>query len=307
MLTGEPGGGKSTFVSHLAHCLASHISQPDAGWLQQLPLWPNSAANTVPVLIILRDFAHSLPDVLPKIAEANHLWSFITSRLKAQNLDFAAKPLAQVLEYGRAMLLFDGLDEVASIAKRAFVRDAVLAFCQRYNNNRFLVTCRILSYQAPTRANQLDLRLPQADFPTLELAHFDAFKIDRFITAWYTELARTGNVPAQDLNNLIRKLKAAVSRPDLQRLAANPLLLTVMALVHSHKGHLPDARALLYEDVVDMLLWRWEQVKAGGQANAPSLRQLLLQTGRSELDLKKVLWGLAFDAHAQTLLTTVHF
>ena len=54
-------------------------------------------------------------------------------------------------------------------------------------------------------------------------------------------------------------------RPDLWRLAPNPLLLTVMALVHTHKGRLPDARALLYEDTVDILLWRWEQIKAGGR------------------------------------------
>jgi hypothetical protein len=72
-----------------------------------------------------------------------------------------------------------------------------------------------------------------------------------------------------------------------------------MALVHSHKGHLPDARALLYEDTVDVLLWRWEQVKAGGQADAPPLRQLLLAAGRSDLELKKVLWRLAYEAHAQ--------
>jgi formylglycine-generating enzyme required for sulfatase activity len=72
-----------------------------------------------------------------------------------------------------------------------------------------------------------------------------------------------------------------------------------MALVHTHKGRLPDARALLYEDTVDILLWRWEQIKAGGQTAAPPLRQLLLEAGCSEVDLKRVLWRLAYEAHAQ--------
>ena len=71
-------------------------------------------------------------------------------------------------------------------------------------------------------------------------------------------------MPAEDARGLAGRLQEAVRRPDLWRLAPNPLLLTVMALVHTHKGRLPDARALLYEDTVDILLWRWEQIKAGG-------------------------------------------
>ena len=99
---------------------------------------------------------------------------------------------------------------------------------------------------------------------------------------------------------LTRSLNEALHRPDLWRLAPNPLLLTVMALVHTHKGRLPDARALLYEETVDILLWRWEQIKAGGGAEeVPQLRQLLLQADRSDVDLKRVLWRLAFEAHAQ--------
>ncbi|BBO91157.1 formylglycine-generating enzyme family protein [Desulfosarcina ovata] len=89
-------------------------------------------------------------------------------------------------------------------------------------------------------------------------------------------------------------------RPDLWQLAPNPLLLTVMALVHTHKGRLPDARALLYEETVDILLWRWEQVKMAGDKLKPRLQTLLLEAGRADVDLKKVLWQLAYEAHGQT-------
>lgn len=95
------------------------------------------------------------------------------------------------------------------------------------------------------------------------------------------------------------RLQEAVRRSDLWRLAPNPLLLTVMALVHTHKGRLPDARALLYEDTVDILLWRWEQIKTGGDDSSPRMRQLLLKTGRTDVDLKRVLWQLAFQAHGE--------
>ena len=72
-----------------------------------------------------------------------------------------------------------------------------------------------------------------------------------------------------------------------------------MALVHTHKGRLPEARALLYEETVDILLWRWEQVKASEAGDAPRLRGLLTSAGRTDVDLKRALWQLAFEAHRE--------
>ncbi|MCP4693437.1 MAG: SUMF1/EgtB/PvdO family nonheme iron enzyme, partial [Desulfobacterales bacterium] len=122
--------------------------------------------------------------------------------------------------------------------------------------------------------------------------------IDRFIQAWYEELGRKNVTPRQAVPGLIEQLRRAVRQKDLRRLAPNPLLLTVMALVHAHKGGLPDARALLYEESVDILLWRWEQIKSGGEEAAP-LRLLLREAGRNDAELMSVLRKLAFDAHAR--------
>ncbi|MEH6875354.1 MAG: hypothetical protein V7849_13280 [Candidatus Competibacter sp.] len=57
------------------------------------------------------------------------------------------------------------------------------------------------------------------------------------------------------------RLQEALRKPDLRRLASNPLLLTVMALVHTHDKILPDHRVVLYERTVAILLWRWETHK----------------------------------------------
>jgi hypothetical protein len=67
----------------------------------------------------------------------------------------------------------------------------------------------------------------------------------------------------------------------------------------SIKGGLPEARALLYEETIDILLWRWEQVKASGEDEAPPLRQPLAQANRTDVDLKRPLWRLAFAAHRE--------
>jgi len=291
VLLGDPGSGKTTFLRYLALCLAAYALQSDARWLEQLPGWPSQDARALPILLTLRDFARKARSGKAK-AEPHHLWDFVVERLRAQNLDRASEPLARALDAGRALVLLDGLDEVPTPEQRIFVRDAIQAFMLRYPRSRFVMTCRKLSYQDPA------WQLPKVT--TFELAPFNEDKIEHFIQVWYADQARLGVVRAEDAGGLAAALSRAVRRPDLWRLAPNPLLLTVMALVHTHKGRLPEARAMLYEETVDILLWRWEQIKPGASEEPPRLRQLLLDAGRGESDLKRVLGALAFVAHAGT-------
>src|SRR5262249_43674909 len=141
VLLGDPGSGKSTFLSHLVLCLAAHGLEPQAGWLTSLPNGPLDEAAIVPICVILRGFARSLSERIHK-AEPEHLWNFIRDRLTAQNLAFAAEILHDKLEQGQAILLLDGLDEIPTTAQRTFVREAIMACARRYDKCRTIITCR---------------------------------------------------------------------------------------------------------------------------------------------------------------------
>jgi formylglycine-generating enzyme required for sulfatase activity len=293
VLLGAPGSGKSTFVGHLAFSLAMAQLEPEGEWLGHLPGWPGAEMDTLPVVVLLRDFAHWAASQGLKRGVAQALDDFIAARLSEHVLADFAGPLREALHQGKAMALLDGLDEVPTRELRALVRDAVDDFARTYGQSRVLVTCRTFSYQDPA------WQLTPDEFPVFELAPFDEEKIDRFIDAWYVELAELKAVRPEDADPLVDKLRQAVRRPDLWRLAPNPLLLTVMALVHAHKGRLPESRALLYEECTDLLLWRWEQVKwQAEKERLPGLRDLLAQVGMQDVDLKGALWELAFEAHA---------
>jgi len=299
VLLGDPGSGKSTFVNHLALCLAGAALESNDAWVERLPGWPEGEQSLIPLPVALRDFGRwlarrpaSLDGTHP--ASARVLWDFTEHWLADGGLAAYGRHLLDALLKGGVMVLLDGLDEIPGVTERSLARDAVADFAASYRNCRMLVTCRTLSYADPA------WQLPPVDFWAFELAPLNEEKIDRFITAWYAELAYLGVVSEGDARALAGHLRNAVRWPDLWRLALNPLLLTVIALVHTHKGRLPEARALLYEDCVDLLLWRWEEVKRRQTTGARTgLRQLLLDAGLQDVDLKRALWRIAFDAQAR--------
>lgn len=291
VLLGEPGVGKSTFINFLAQCLAAQFLDTENKEDVLLHEWPEK--ETLPILITLRKFAEFLSRRLDTQPNPRILWDFITKELEAQNMSYVSEPIRQVLEQGKALVMFDGLDEVPREHIK-FVRDCVLAFTKRYHTSRHLVTSRTLSYSL----HQSDLYLPWATF---ELAPFDEQKIDRFVNAWYATLSNLGTIRFEDEAMLARRLQNALrGRRDLQQLAPNPLLLTVMALLNTSQGRLPESRSLLYEETTDILLWRWDMAKAGAGDEGSILRQLLMDASRTDVDLKRLLWQLAFETQAQS-------
>ncbi|MCL4255501.1 MAG: hypothetical protein KJ043_17215, partial [Anaerolineae bacterium] len=74
---------------------------------------------------------------------------------------------------------------------------------------------------------------------TETFAPFNQEQINHFVNAWYTALIAMNDIDTQTAQSRIKDLTDGLSNPALQAVASNPMLLTVMAIVHNHTGALP--------------------------------------------------------------------
>jgi hypothetical protein len=131
-----------------------------------------------------------------------------------------------------------------------------------------------------------------ANFRPFRLADLTPQEVDAFIDKWClaaetsvrkdaSEAEREARVAADDLKSRISR-----SRP-VQRIAVNPLLTTILCVVHRFLGRsIPEHRVTLYEKCTDALLYEWDRAKfsegaAVGGLDAPQKRMLLRGVARS--------------------------
>jgi formylglycine-generating enzyme required for sulfatase activity len=286
VLLGGPGSGKSTCSNYLALCLAgARLEQagksaalPSDGWLDHLrPTW--SHGPLLPLQITLRHFGQSeWCD-----GSAGGLWHFVTETLAAQGLADFAPHLRQFLLDGGVLVLLDGLDEVADPEQRKAVLKAVADFADTYGHrhNRCLVICRGYAYRDPYR--QLER------FADHTLAPFSQEQIDAFIDCWYKEVCRLGWKSEAEAEDLTRRLQRATRRADLAPLAGSPLQLTMMASLHFSWGQLPEDRVELYQEMMRLLLVRWQEARLGEEVGVTQ--------AVSASKLESALEQVAYEAH----------
>jgi formylglycine-generating enzyme required for sulfatase activity len=294
VILGRPGGGKSTLVNHVATQLARR-RLGESGDGETLPGWSAEGA-LLPVRIILRRFAAWLP-ADEKHVDAGHVWEYLEHQLRQWGCREACDGLKRTLTEEGGVVFFDGLDEVRETdeeAERSLIKEAIAAFAAPLDKCKVIVTCREYAYK------QGDAwRLPEAEFPVVELALFTMEQIEAFTRTWYQVVGpQKGWDEAKCQDEASNLFKAAQAWPHLQELAQYPLLLTLMAQVHGRDGTLPQDRADLYERAVNLLLAHWENRIVrdvdGSQRVEPGL---VMQLGIHTTTLRTALERVAFDAH----------
>jgi HEAT repeat protein len=232
VILGSPGAGKTTLLKYFAlKCAKARLNQ--------LPDTP------IPVHIDLHRFANSDRTDLVHFAAAQ--WDDYGFP-KTDALPYIVKNL----QSGNALVLLDALDEALvgkdfGQAEESYtcITDAIRQLAEDYPLAFIVVTARTAGYQQ---------RTPLMGFTELEILEFSSRDIEEFIVKWFNCYPVSFNKKPPDLIVELRKTSA------IHTLASNPLLLVLIVLIYQRRGgNLPDQRAKLYKECVELLLERWEQ------------------------------------------------
>jgi len=293
VLLGDAGSGKTTFVNYLTYRLAKAFLD------QEVEFLPPMLRGQLVVRLVLRSAAAQLPIDATR-GNAQMLWEVLESDLTNRMGEPAAKKLfphlQQRLWHDGGIILLDGLDEVPEAGRR---RKCLLEAIQELTGSlpqgsRVLLTARPYAYADPA------WHLP--NFQVLALTHFNQQQIERFVEHWHKAVCHimgwdiaTAQERAESLTQTVQ------ARPYLSDLASRPLLLTLIATLHTSWGHLPEDRAGLYEESVRLLLSRWERGRQvlspdGNLFAEPNIAKVL---GIGEERLRTLLEKLSYQTHTR--------
>ena len=235
VVLGDPGSGKTT-LCRLAAVVAASEHAIEGLEVEGQPL---------PLYLPFREYVRRCREV-----GDFSIVAFLTDQARHHlQVPLPETFLEPLLDRGGAVLL-DGLDEVGSAAEREEMRERVQAFCRGYPRVPALVTSRVAGYhEAPLP------RTGAGAFRHLTVEPFDNEDLRLFVSHWYA-LQESEDPVARDRG--IAGLTAALeAEPRVRELARNPMLATLIALVHRHEAQLPGERAALYDLCVKTFLETW--------------------------------------------------
>ena len=241
LILGDPGSGKTTHLKRvLLYCL------------RKGPLGIGLPDDMLPVFLPLRN----LQDL------EKGLDAFIEGELDSPHLQTPPGFGQSMLRRGKLLYLLDGLDEVADLGQREQVARWIVAAQQADPTCRFVVTCRFAGYSPTVRLS--------ADFLEMHLRPLTEEQVAAFVHNWYRVVEKGLAIDPDQAEGIARekaeKLVERLKEPDFRtrrvfELTRNPLLLANICLVHRHRGELPQKRARLYEECIDVLLEHWRKSK----------------------------------------------
>ncbi|MEH1797551.1 tetratricopeptide repeat protein [Nostoc sp.] len=259
VILGAPGAGKTTLLRYLALHFA--IAKRDGneiviGGEPQEEL----GKALLPIFFRIADYAERLQQE-PELRLLDYLRQFYR-QWEAYFQDEAevgtemATLLLEKMRQGQCLILLDGLDEVFEQESRRLIVERIDQFVNAFSTNKFVITSRIAGYR--------DVKL-SSRFAEFTIEDMGSEQVEKFLQRWCLAIERAQQPEASEAqwqragDDQARKILEAIKDNEgVKRLTANPLLLTILALIHRNGERLPNRRVKLYELAVQTLTEDWQ-------------------------------------------------
>lgn len=258
VVVGGPGSGKTTFLKRLGFAL---VQYHQGGAPSDVNLTSLLAERPFPIFLRVAALTkyfdtssqaqaqqHAMQtDAPPQQDDAARWLPYVLGKRSADEywgLDEAF--FRDQLEAGCTVLI-DGLDEASDRRVRERVSRLIEKWRTTFNRCRFVVTSRPTAYR-----DQVVL----AGFAEARIDPLSTEAVNTFLTKWCGRLHHDEQMRKRHLDELLEALHV---RPEIRRMARNPVMLTALAVVHWNEKRLPEQRAELYEAIIRWLSRAREQ------------------------------------------------
>lgn len=260
------GSGKTTMLRHLNYRYGKGNVR-------------RGVPKLVPFLLYLREWRDTIAEN-PTMTLPELMTLFVRKLRGWKDVKLPPRWAENLLDQGRALILFDGFDEVAE-DQRPIVAQWMHRSMRAYPSSRFLLTSRESGYSA--YKVHVDAEIPM----TLIVKEFSKKERDEFVRKWSVAQARVrrgGKLPPEAIDKANRNSEDLIDQIDaseeLKQMAVNPLLLNMLARLHYFcpGAALPQRRTELYQEICDLQLGaRPAAKKIVMLLSKPQKRQQVLQ------------------------------
>lgn len=234
VVVGDPGCGKSTLLQWLCYAYALRGSDGSPTVVDGLP-----DQDWLPVLVLLREHAGR---PVPKDVEALLEAHLRTRQYGSGAIEALVPELRRRLDGGRALLLFDGLDEIPEAKERLRFARLLDAIASRFPDAPVVVSSRVVGFQAVRE-------VMASRFDHLLVAPLDLQAKGRFLRQW-SRMIGWGETQAEAL------VAEVCHARSVAKLTDNILMLALVTQIRALDDRLPVRRLDVYRRSVQLLIQR---------------------------------------------------
>ena len=222
VLSGTGGMGKSMMMTHFM--LDTIRKSKDTG--------------EVPVLAMLRDYNPS----------AGSLLDFIFCELKRHDVKLQMSDLVELLQSGKGVILFDGLDEIRCENSRSFYKEMEI-LVDSYPAASYIISSRpTMNFRGLSRFTVYDLQAFSQEQAVEMIEKLDQSVVDPVIKRDFV----------QDLKDN----RFGFRHKERTEFLGNPLFLTIMLLTYEGNHDIPTERYLFYEQAYEAMAKKHDAAKS---------------------------------------------